>query len=121
MGYKFSDRYFLVNIEDKNYSAPISTKLIEAVKTSSAEFIRLKDEKCESEEIICKAVDEALDKILGAGTAAGIFEGRELNAYERTDVMTYVLNEVTKCINRYADSRAGASYVSGGGKNHHRR
>lgn len=90
MGFKFSDRVCVIEIEDVKYRVVFQKQLVDRLNGAKDVFSRMKKEGCADIDKAVKAFDNAIDSILGKGSAEKIFAGRFENPMERYAVLKYV-------------------------------
>ena len=100
MAYRFDDNILKIDIEGKIYPVNFSKNMRNNVDASKQELNKLKAEGCDNDEIVCSAIDNAIDSILGKGSSAEIFKGREPQSVERLSVLMYIFGEIQKFGNR---------------------
>lgn len=119
MAYKFDDHFLKIEIEDNVFAVSVSQELGKKLTKSKGILDKLSADGCDDNSIICAAIDAQLDVVLGEGAAAKIFDGREVNAFERLSVMQYVFGEITAYTRRNAIQRGNGNAFYTKNKSHH--
>lgn len=105
MGFKFNDRVCIIEIEDVKYRVVFQKPLIDRLNDAKDVFSRMKKEGCADIDKAVKAFDNAIDGILGKGSAEKIFAERFPNIAERYAVLKYVYDEITEFMNGIAGEK----------------
>ena len=98
MGFKFTDRICVIEVEDKKYPVVFQKPLVDRLGS-------IKDDGGADEEKVISAFDNAIDSILGDGSASKIFADRLPNIVERYAVLKYIYDEITAFMQRIAGEK----------------
>ena len=105
MGFKFNDRTCVIEIEDVKYRVVFQKALVDRLNGAKDVFSRMKKEGCTDNDKAVAAFDNAIDGVLGKGSAEKIFAGRFPNIAERYAVLKYVYDEITEFMNGIAGEK----------------
>lgn len=105
MGFKFNDRICIIEVEDKKYPVVFQKPLVDRLGSIKDTFLSLKNDSGTDEEKVILAFDNAIDSILGDGSASKIFADRLPNIVERYAVLKYIYDEITAFMQRIAGEK----------------
>ena len=109
MGFHFeSNNKIKIEIEDNIYNAVAGAQFEKIAKKYKKIALELADKvengelsEDEAESTMLDNTEKEIDEILGKGSSAKIFEGRERNAYDWASVLTYISDCVYPSQNKY--------------------
>ena len=105
MGFKFTDRICVIEVEDKKYPIVFQKPLVDRLGSIKDTFLSLKNDGGADEEKVILAFDNAIDSILGDGSASKIFADRLPNIVERYAVLKYVYDEIIAFTKKIAEEK----------------
>lgn len=105
MSFKFTDRICVIEVDDKKYPVVFQKPLVDRLGSIKDTFLSLKNDGGADEEKVILAFDNAIDSILGDGSASKIFADRLPNIVERYAVLKYIYDEITAFMQRIAGEK----------------
>lgn len=105
MGFKFTDRICVIEVEDQKYPIVFQKPLVDRLGSIKDTFLSLKNDGGADEEKVILAFDNAIDSILGDGSASKIFADRLPNIVERYAVLKYIYDEIIAFTKKIAEKK----------------